>query len=80
MRITRHHQLFFIDSQTTHKTVTSDIALQENIRTASRDVFLDNDKLLYSTDKEFRRLLAMAKQRIIEIAIAIAITPPTPQP
>jgi polysaccharide deacetylase 2 family uncharacterized protein YibQ len=69
MRATKHHKLFFVDSRTTHKTVASDIALQENIRTASRDVFLDNDKSLYSIDKEFRRLLALAKQRKTAIAI-----------
>ena len=69
MRAAKHHKLFFVDSRTTHKTVASDIALQENIRTASRDVFLDNDKSLYSIDKEFRRLLALAKQRKTAIAI-----------
>ena len=69
MRAAKHHKLFFVDSRTTHKTVASDIALQENIRSASRDVFLDNDKSLYSIDKEFRRLLALAKQRKTAIAI-----------
>ena len=69
MRAVKHHKLFFVDSRTTHKTVASDIALQENIRTASRDVFLDNDKSLYSIDKEFRRLLALAKERKTAIAI-----------
>ena len=69
MRAAKHHKLFFVDSRTTHKTVASDIALQENIRTASRDVFLDNDRSLYSIDKEFRRLLSLAKQRKTAIAI-----------
>ncbi|MDA9680134.1 divergent polysaccharide deacetylase family protein [Gammaproteobacteria bacterium] len=69
MRAAKHHKLFFVDSRTTHKSVASYIALQENIRTASRDVFLDNDKSLYSIDKEFRRLLALAKQRKTAIAI-----------
>ena len=69
MRAAKHHKLFFVDSRTTHKTVASDIALQENILTASRDVFLDNDKSLYSIDKAFRRLLALARQRKTAIAI-----------
>ena len=69
MRAVKRQNLFFIDSRTTHKTVASKIALQENIRTASRDVFLDNDKSLYSIDKEFRRLLALAKQHKTAIAI-----------
>ena len=69
MRAAKHHKLFFVDSRTTHKTVASDIALQENIRTASRDVFLDNDKSLFGIDKEFRQLLTLAKQRKTAIAI-----------
>jgi len=69
MRSVKRHKLFFIDSRTTHKTVASEIAVKENIRTASRDVFLDNDRSLYGIDKEFRRLLALAKQRKTAIAI-----------
>ena len=69
MRSVKRHKLFFVDSRTTHKSVASEIALQENIRTASRDVFLDNDRSLYGIDKEFRRLMAVAKQRKTAIAI-----------
>ena len=69
MRAVKRHKLFFVDSRTTHKSVASEIALQENIRTASRDVFLDNDRSLYGIDKEFRRLLAVAKRRKTAIAI-----------
>jgi len=69
MRAVKPHKLFFVDSRTTHKTVASKIAIQEDIQTASRDVFLDNDKSLYGIDKEFRRLLALAKQRKTAIAI-----------
>ena len=69
MRAVKRHKLFFIDSRTTHKTVALEIALQENIRTASRDVFLDNDRSPYGIDKEFRRLLTVAKRRKTAIAI-----------
>ena len=69
MRAVKRHKLFFIDSRTTHKTVALEIALQENIRTASRDVFLDNDRSPYGIDKEFRRLLTVAKRRRTAIAI-----------
>lgn len=69
MRAVRRHKLFFVDSRTTHKSVASEIATQENIRTASRDVFLDNDRSLYGIDKEFRRLLTVAKRRKTAIAI-----------
>ncbi|MGV0034502.1 MAG: divergent polysaccharide deacetylase family protein [Candidatus Azotimanducaceae bacterium WSBS_2022_MAG_OTU7] len=69
MRSIKRHKLFFVDSRTTHKSVASAIAVQENIQTASRDVFLDNDKSLCGIDKEFRRLLALAKVRKTAIAI-----------
>jgi polysaccharide deacetylase 2 family uncharacterized protein YibQ len=69
MRSLKRHKLFFVDSRTTHKSVASEIAVQENIRTASRDVFLDNDRSLYGIDKEFRRLLALAKRRKTALAI-----------
>jgi uncharacterized protein len=69
MRSVKRHKLFFVDSRTTHKSVASEIAVKENIRTASRDVFLDNDRSLYGIDKEFRRLLAVAKERKTAIAI-----------
>ena len=69
MRAVKRHKLFFVDSRTTHKTVASEIALQQDIQTASRDVFLDNDQSLYGIDKEFRRLLALAKQRRTAVAI-----------
>ena len=69
MRSVKRHKLFFVDSRTTHKSVASEIAVKENIRTASREVFLDNDRSLYGIDKEFRRLLAVAKERKTAIAI-----------
>ena len=69
MRAIKRHKLFFVDSRTTHKTVASQIALEQDIQTASRDVFLDNDQSLYGIDKEFRRLLTLAKQRKTAIAI-----------
>lgn len=69
MRAVRRHQLFFVDSRTTHKSVASEIAIQEHIRTASRDVFLDNDRSFDGLDKEFKRLLTVAKRRKTAIAI-----------
>lgn len=69
MRAVKAHELFFIDSRTTHKTVAREMAERENILTASRDVFLDNDRSLFAIDQQFRRLLAMARQQGTAIAI-----------
>ena len=65
----KRHKLFFVDSRTTHKTIASDIARQQNVLSASRDIFLDNNRSAYDIDKQFRRLLILAKRRQTAIAI-----------
>jgi polysaccharide deacetylase 2 family uncharacterized protein YibQ len=69
MESVRQHKLFFIDSRTTHKTVARGIAEQQNVLSASRDVFLDNERTLYSIDEQFRQLLKIAERRKTAIAI-----------
>lgn len=65
----RRHQLFFVDSRTTHRTIASNIARQKNIRSASRDIFLDNERSLYEVDLQFRKLLKLAKRNRTAIGI-----------
>ncbi len=62
-------KMLFIDSRTTAGTVASTIARQKHLPSASRDVFLDNDPSLYAIDRQFRRLVSLAKQRGTAIAI-----------
>lgn len=69
MRSIRGHKLYFIDSRTTHKSVAREIARQENLQRASRDVFLDNDRSLYAVDQQFQKLLKVAERRKTAIAI-----------
>jgi polysaccharide deacetylase 2 family uncharacterized protein YibQ len=69
MNSVKRHKLYFVDSRTTSKTVASDIAQQRNIMTASRDVFLDNERTTFSIDQQFRRLLRLAKRNQTAIAI-----------
>ncbi len=69
MRSIRRHQMYFIDSRTTHKSVAQEIADRENLQTASRDVFLDNDQSLYGIDQQFQRLLSVARRQKTAIAI-----------
>ncbi len=69
MRAVKQHQLFFVDSRTTHKTVARRMAERENILAASRDVFLDNERTLYAIDRQFRKLVRIAKQRGTAIGI-----------
>jgi polysaccharide deacetylase 2 family uncharacterized protein YibQ len=69
MRSIRKHKMYFIDSRTTHKSVAHEIARQESLLSASRDVFLDNDQSLYAVDQQFQKLLKVARHRKTAIAI-----------
>lgn len=61
--------LFFVDSRTTPNTVASIVAKKKNLLVASRDIFLDNDRSIYAIDKQFRKLVNLAKRKGTGIAI-----------
>ena len=61
--------MFFVDSRTTPDTVASSIASKKNVLSASRDVFLDNERTPYAIDRQFRYLLRLAKKQKTAIAI-----------
>ena len=69
MQSVKKHRLFFIDSRTTHMTVASKIAEQQNILSASRDIFLDNERNTFAIDQQFRKLIYLARQKHTAIAI-----------
>lgn len=69
MRSIRKHQMYFIDSRTTPRSVAQKIAQQENLKTASRDIFLDNIRTFYGIDTQFQKLLSVAKRKKTAIAI-----------
>jgi hypothetical protein len=64
------HNLFFIDSRTTHLTVAEESAIANNVPFARRDIFLDNEKSIDSIKKSFERLIKLAHLRGGAIAIA----------
>lgn len=66
---------FFIDSRTTPNTVAEKMAAKSGLRSAGRDVFLDNERNLNSINKQFNQLLRIAKRR----GHAIAIGHPYPE-
>ncbi len=70
MEWAKSHNLYFIDSRTTAATVASTIAAEHNVRSASRDVFLDNDPELTAIDQEFDKLVARAQEAGAALAIA----------
>ncbi len=59
----KKHDLYFVDSLTTGKSVAGRVAQENNIPTITRNVFLDNEAAEENIDMEFQRLLKLAKAR-----------------
>ncbi len=62
--------LFFVDSFTTSESVAMQLAGEVGVAAVQRDIFLDNDRSPESLAREFRRLLRLARQQGIAVAIA----------
>lgn len=75
MEVLKERQLYFVDSYTTAKSVAGRVASQEHIPTITRNVFLDNVQQEEDIDREFRKLLKMAKER----GVAVGIGHPYPE-
>ncbi len=60
---------YFVDSRTTHHTVALRVALENDIPTRKRDVFLDDDPSPEAIEAQFRRLIRVAKKYGSAIAI-----------
>ena len=69
------HQLFFVDSRTSGRSVAQRTAQRVGIASAGRDIFLDNQRDLASINRQFNKLLQLARQR----GQAIAIGHPYPE-
>jgi len=75
MQALRERGLFFIDSRTTHHTVARRIAFEQHLPSRRRDVFLDPEPGAATVQREFRRLLAIAREK----GSALAIGHPYPE-
>jgi polysaccharide deacetylase 2 family uncharacterized protein YibQ len=73
--LARHKDLFFIDSRTTPDTVAYRYAKYEGLPSLKRNVFLDNDTDIAAINRQFIRLLAIARLR----GSAVAIGHPYPE-
>ncbi len=69
MKTLKEHRLFFIDSLTTSKSCAYKIALDTGIKTAKRDVFLDNKNDYIYIKTQFRKLIDISKKRGYAIGI-----------
>lgn len=73
--IRQRHDLFFIDSYTTHESIAVRIAAEAGVSATKRDVFLDHERTAEAVSREFERLKNMARKR----GTAVAIGHPFPE-
>lgn len=69
MEAIKDRQMYFIDSRTTPDTIAFTTAQSHQLRSASRDIFLDNDKSIHAIDRSFQQLLRLARRKGTAIAI-----------
>lgn len=69
MIVLKKHNLIFLDSKTTPKTVAYKYAKIHNVPFLSRDVFLDNVQEFAYIQKQLRQAINIAKQRGYAVAI-----------
>lgn len=69
MSVIAEHELYFIDSRTSAKTVAATMAGRHNIKHLSRDVFLDNTPTIDHIHVQFQRLLRVARKHGVGVAI-----------
>ncbi len=67
--------LFFVDSRTTRHTVALRIAREQGVPSIKRDVFLDDDRDPAEIERQFERLLGIARRQ----GFALAIGHPYPE-
>ena len=75
MAALKQRHLYFIDSRTSPRTVAATIAIQHQLPMLKRDVFLDNIREKDAIDKQFKRLIELAKKQ----GVAVAIGHPYPE-
>ncbi|MFT2098025.1 divergent polysaccharide deacetylase family protein [Marinomonas sp. 2405UD66-6] len=75
MEVLQGRSLFFIDSLTSPKSVAEKIAKEHGLKTVTRDVFLDNIRTEKAIDKQFSRLIKLARRH----GSALAIGHPYPE-
>ncbi len=75
MDVLQARSFFFIDSLTSSKSVANQTAKEYGLKTVTRDVFLDNIRSESAIDKQFTRLIKLARRH----GSALAIGHPYPE-
>lgn len=66
----RHPDLYFVDSHTTSLSVAREVAVSHGVPSLKRDVFLDAEPGYGFIERQFARLLALAREHGSALAIA----------
>jgi len=69
MQEVSRYPLYFVDSRTTAQTVAQKVAQEYQIPNLARDVFLDHEISEEAVDREFKRLIRIARKTGTAIAI-----------
>jgi hypothetical protein len=69
MELLRQHNMFFLDSKTTTKSKISEVASKFGVDSLDRNVFLDHHKNKAAIERQFNRMIAIAKRHGSAIAI-----------
>lgn len=72
LRVVKERNLLFVDSVTSSRTVAGQVAREMGIRTASREVFLDNEDETADIRAQLRRVITIARRRGDAVAIGHA--------
>jgi len=67
--LSRHGDLFFVDSRTSAQSVAARAATKDHIPNLSRNVFLDDQPTIYAVERQFALLIRVARERGSAIAI-----------
>ena len=73
--LSRHPELFFVDSYTTHRSVALQLARETGVPAVRRDVFLDDERSEAAIRAEFERLKRLARAK----GSAVGIGHPYPE-
>ncbi len=69
METVQQHPFYFLDSRTSPKSVAAKVAVDHQIPTLKRDVFLDHFQDRDFVQKQFHRLISLARKKGTAIAI-----------
>ena len=69
METLKDYPLYFVDSRTSASSVAATTAYQNHIPTLERDIFLDHEQNVAFIDKQFKKLIKVARQKGSAVAI-----------